>query len=227
MSFAYYDPGANIAWFPTGDSEDVVSERVPGGLRDYDRATRQLVAIEVWDASTRLPANLSLSFAAGRRDRARRDQPHPAQSRPRVRHQPLRADRPLRTPPLRRTSPSNHRQIALRTRSSEPERPRDAQYSDIEWGRARPLAPTPLWGPHIGSGASAVRRYLLRRSCCSAPNLAGSPRTPPSSSPNPNSRSGHPSRANQPARPPLAAQSVTVKSTLRWTNQRLAAMARA
>jgi uncharacterized protein YuzE len=58
VSFAYYDPDVDIAWFPTGESEDVVSERVPGGLRDYDRATRQLVAIEVWDASTRLPANL-------------------------------------------------------------------------------------------------------------------------------------------------------------------------
>lgn len=58
MAFAYYDSDADIAWFPTGDSDDVVSERVPGGLRDYDRATRQLVAIEVWDASTRLPANL-------------------------------------------------------------------------------------------------------------------------------------------------------------------------
>jgi uncharacterized protein YuzE len=55
MKFAYYDPEADIAWFPTGESHDVVSERVPGGLRDYDRETRQLVAIEVWDASTRLP----------------------------------------------------------------------------------------------------------------------------------------------------------------------------
>jgi len=35
---------------------DVVSERVPGGLRDYDRATHELVALEVWDASTRVPA---------------------------------------------------------------------------------------------------------------------------------------------------------------------------
>jgi uncharacterized protein YuzE len=58
VSFAYYDPDADIAWFPTGESDDVVSERVPGGLRDYDRTTHQLVAIEVWDASTRLPANL-------------------------------------------------------------------------------------------------------------------------------------------------------------------------
>jgi uncharacterized protein YuzE len=58
MTFAYYDPDADIAWFPTGESQDVVSERVPGGLRDYDRGTRQLVAIEVWDASTRLPRTL-------------------------------------------------------------------------------------------------------------------------------------------------------------------------
>jgi uncharacterized protein YuzE len=56
--FAYYDTDADIAWFPTGESDDVVSERVPGGLREYDRASRQLVAIEVWDASTRLPRTL-------------------------------------------------------------------------------------------------------------------------------------------------------------------------
>jgi uncharacterized protein YuzE len=56
--FAYYDTDADIAWFPTGESDDVVSEQVPGGLREYDRATRQLVAIEVWDASTRLPRTL-------------------------------------------------------------------------------------------------------------------------------------------------------------------------
>lgn len=56
--FAYYDADADIAWFPTGESNDVVSERVPGGLREYDRATHELVAIEVWDASTRLPRTL-------------------------------------------------------------------------------------------------------------------------------------------------------------------------
>lgn len=56
--FAYYDSEADIAWFPTGESDDVVSERVASGLRDYDRATHTLVAIEVWDASTRLPRTL-------------------------------------------------------------------------------------------------------------------------------------------------------------------------
>lgn len=56
--FAYYDRDADIAWFPTGESDDVVSERIPSGLLDYDRASRELVAIEVWEASTRLPASL-------------------------------------------------------------------------------------------------------------------------------------------------------------------------
>jgi uncharacterized protein YuzE len=56
--FVYYDRDSDIAWFPTGESKDVVSERVPGGPHDYDRATRTLVAIEVWDASTRLPRTL-------------------------------------------------------------------------------------------------------------------------------------------------------------------------
>jgi len=70
-SFAYYDRDADIAWFPTGESDDVVSERVPGGLRDYDRATHRLVAIEVWDASTRLPANLLEALPAP-------EQPHSA-----------------------------------------------------------------------------------------------------------------------------------------------------
>jgi len=56
--FAYYDSDADIAWLPTGESDDVVSERVPGGLRDYDRTSSKLVAIEVWDASTRLPASI-------------------------------------------------------------------------------------------------------------------------------------------------------------------------
>jgi uncharacterized protein YuzE len=57
-TLAYYDRDADIAWLPTGESDDVVSERVPHGLHDFDRATRQLVAIEVWAASTRLPAGI-------------------------------------------------------------------------------------------------------------------------------------------------------------------------
>ena len=56
--FAYHDPDANIAWLPTGESDDVVSERTPHGLHDFDRASHKLVAIEVWDASTRLPPGI-------------------------------------------------------------------------------------------------------------------------------------------------------------------------
>ncbi len=69
--FAYYDSDADIAWLPTGKSDDVVSERVPDGLRDYDRASHKLVAIEVWDASTRLPASILEALPApGAADRA-------------------------------------------------------------------------------------------------------------------------------------------------------------
>jgi hypothetical protein len=58
VRYACNDREADIAWFPTGESDDVVSERVPGGLCDYDRKSHRLVAVEVWSASTRLPASL-------------------------------------------------------------------------------------------------------------------------------------------------------------------------
>jgi hypothetical protein len=54
--FAYYHSDADIAWFPTGESDDIVSERVPGGLRDHDRTTYKLVAIEVWEPASILEA---------------------------------------------------------------------------------------------------------------------------------------------------------------------------
>lgn len=56
--FAYYDRDADIAWLPTGDSEDVVSEEVEWGLIDHDSGTDEVVGIEVWSASKRLPAEL-------------------------------------------------------------------------------------------------------------------------------------------------------------------------
>ena len=55
VRYAYYDRDADIAWLPTGYSEDVVSEEVGWGLIDHDAATDQVVALEVWDASKRLP----------------------------------------------------------------------------------------------------------------------------------------------------------------------------
>lgn len=52
--FAYYDREADIAWFPTGDSRDVVSEELDWGLVDHDSGTDEVVGIEVWSASKRL-----------------------------------------------------------------------------------------------------------------------------------------------------------------------------
>ena len=56
--FAYYDREADIAWLPTGRSEDVVSEETEWGLVDHDAASNDVVAIEIWAASTRLPSDL-------------------------------------------------------------------------------------------------------------------------------------------------------------------------
>jgi uncharacterized protein YuzE len=56
--FAYYDREADIAWLPTGSSEDVVSEEVGWGLVDHDAGSDAVVAIEVWAASKVLPADL-------------------------------------------------------------------------------------------------------------------------------------------------------------------------
>lgn len=56
--FAYYDREAEIAWLPTGSSDDVVSEEVGWGLVDHHSAGDEVVAIEVWSASRVLPAEL-------------------------------------------------------------------------------------------------------------------------------------------------------------------------
>jgi uncharacterized protein YuzE len=53
--FAYYDPEADIAWLPTGKSEHVVSEEVEWGLIDHDAITNEVVAVEIWGASKRVP----------------------------------------------------------------------------------------------------------------------------------------------------------------------------
>jgi uncharacterized protein YuzE len=62
--FAYYDREADIAWFPTGDSADVVSEEVEWGLVDHDATTDEVVAVEVWSASKRLPAEVLAALPA-------------------------------------------------------------------------------------------------------------------------------------------------------------------
>jgi uncharacterized protein YuzE len=53
--YAYYDNEADIAWLPTGSADRVVSEEVDWGLIDHDEATDEVVAVEIWSASKRLP----------------------------------------------------------------------------------------------------------------------------------------------------------------------------
>ena len=53
--YSYYDPEADIAWLPTGASTRVVSEEVEWGLIDHDATTDEIVAVEIWGASKRLP----------------------------------------------------------------------------------------------------------------------------------------------------------------------------
>jgi uncharacterized protein YuzE len=55
VMYSYYDPDADIVWLPTGDSEQVVSEEVEWGLIDHDATTDEVVAVEIWAASKRLP----------------------------------------------------------------------------------------------------------------------------------------------------------------------------
>jgi uncharacterized protein YuzE len=53
--YAYYDTEADIAWLPTGRADRVVSEEVEWGLIDHDATTDEIVAVEIWAASKRLP----------------------------------------------------------------------------------------------------------------------------------------------------------------------------
>ncbi len=62
--FAYYDRDADIAWFPTGDSSDVVSEEVEWGLIDHDSGTDEVVGVEVWSASKRLAPEVLAALPA-------------------------------------------------------------------------------------------------------------------------------------------------------------------
>lgn len=61
---AYYDRGSDIAWVPTGESPDVVSEEAEWGLVDHDSATGRVVAIEIWSASERLPPEVLTTLPA-------------------------------------------------------------------------------------------------------------------------------------------------------------------
>lgn len=53
--YSCYDEDADIAWLPTARSARVASEEVGWGLIDHDAATDEIVAVEIWKASERLP----------------------------------------------------------------------------------------------------------------------------------------------------------------------------
>lgn len=66
--YAYYDSDADIAWLPTGASKNVVSEEVEWGLIDHDADTDEVVAVEIWAASKRLPKSVLDALPAPGRD---------------------------------------------------------------------------------------------------------------------------------------------------------------
>lgn len=70
MSYAYYDPEADIAWLPTGESHSVVSEKVEWGLIDHDEVTDEVVGLEIWAASKRLPKAVLDALPSPGRNRA-------------------------------------------------------------------------------------------------------------------------------------------------------------
>ena len=55
----HYDPDADIAWvrFESYDPSTVVAEETQTGLRELDPGTGEIVGLEVWQASVRLPAD--------------------------------------------------------------------------------------------------------------------------------------------------------------------------
>jgi uncharacterized protein YuzE len=62
--YSYYDREADIVWIPTGASDDAVSQKTSWGLIDHDAKTDEIVGVEVWEASTRLPADLLAALPA-------------------------------------------------------------------------------------------------------------------------------------------------------------------
>jgi uncharacterized protein YuzE len=56
----HYDSGADIAWlrFDDYDPTTVIAEETDFGLRELSMTDRQLIGLEYWRASERLPADL-------------------------------------------------------------------------------------------------------------------------------------------------------------------------
>lgn len=55
VRFAYYDRDVDIAWIPTGSSQDIVGDEQSWGLIVRDRESGSVVALEIWSASQVLP----------------------------------------------------------------------------------------------------------------------------------------------------------------------------
>jgi uncharacterized protein YuzE len=55
----HYDAEVDIAWvrFDGYDSSTVVAEETDVGLREIDPSTGEIVGLEFWEASSRLPAD--------------------------------------------------------------------------------------------------------------------------------------------------------------------------
>lgn len=55
----HYDKKADIAWLRLDgyDASSAVAEEMPWGLREVDEASGEVVALELWKASERLPAD--------------------------------------------------------------------------------------------------------------------------------------------------------------------------
>jgi len=55
----HYDTEADIAWvrFENYDPSTAVAEETDSGLRELDPSTREIVGLEFWEASRKLPAD--------------------------------------------------------------------------------------------------------------------------------------------------------------------------
>jgi uncharacterized protein YuzE len=55
----HYDAEADIAWvrFENYDPGSAVAEETDGGLRELDPSTGEIVGLEFWEASRKLPAD--------------------------------------------------------------------------------------------------------------------------------------------------------------------------
>jgi len=58
MDAPYYDREADVAYFPVGESDDVVTEVVYGFGIDRDARTGATVGIEIPNANLRLPSRV-------------------------------------------------------------------------------------------------------------------------------------------------------------------------